>query len=114
MVIFDTLKTREFDLSLDRWSILDRVPQLYGHQIGDADYAELIAKLRARGTPEAANAAAAIASSRSRDTTAEESLQARDAILRELRDWADLDEKAPSLARLRHRLSGSHQSRRII
>lgn len=90
------------------------MPQLYGHQIGDADYAELIAKLHARNTPEAINAAAALGSSRSRDTTAEESLQARDAVLRELRDWEDLEEKAPSLARLRHRLSGSHQSRRII
>jgi hypothetical protein len=90
------------------------VPRLYGDRITDAESAELIAKLRARGTSGAIIAARTVGTGANRDTTAAASLEARNAILLELRDWEDLDKEAPSLAGLRDRLSGPQQGRRII
>lgn len=88
------------------------MPEIYGHRIGDAAAAELIAKLRARGTTEAAKAAEAIGHTRTRrDATAEESLQERNAIMLELDEWENLDATAPALADLRDRLSG--RTRRV-
>ncbi len=94
--------------------MLGSMPRLYGDRISDAESAELVAKLRARGTSQATIAANTVGKGPSRDTTVATSLQARDAILLELRDWEDLDEKAPSLAGLRDRLSTPQQDRRII
>lgn len=90
------------------------MPRLYGDRISDAESAELIAKLRARGTSDATIAADTVGRGPGRDTTVATSLKARDAILLELRDWDELDTKAPSLAGLRDRLSGAQQGHRII
>jgi hypothetical protein len=90
------------------------VPRLYGDRITDAESAELISKLRSRGTADAIVAANTVGKGPSRDATVETSLQARDAILLELRDWPDLDEEAPNLAALRDRLSAPSQGLRII
>ena len=90
------------------------MPRLYGDRISDAESAELIAKLKARGTAEAIGAANTVGKSPGRDTTVASSLEARDAILLELRAWKGLDEEAPGLAGLRDRLSGPQQGRRII
>ena len=94
--------------------MLRSVPRLYGVRISDAESAELIAKLRVRGTTGAIIAADTVGTGPSRDTTAATSLQARDAILLELRGWDDLDRNAPDLAGLRDRLSAPQQGRRII
>ena len=90
------------------------VPLLYGNRISDAESAELISKLRARGTSGATAAADTVGTGPRRDTTAESSLQARNAILFELQEWNDLATKAPGLVGLRDRLSGPQQGRRII
>jgi hypothetical protein len=94
--------------------MLGVMPRLYGERITDAESAELIAKLRARGTRDAIVAANTVGKGPSRDATVATSLQARDAILLELRDWDDLDENAPSLAVLRDRLAAPQQGLRII
>ena len=94
--------------------MLDVMPRLYGDRISDAESAELIAKLKARGTSDALVAANTVGKGPSRDATVATSLQARDAILLELRDWEDLDEKAPSLAGLRDRLAAPQQGLKII
>lgn len=78
---------------------------LYGDRISDADSAKLVTRLRGRGTAAAALAADTVTRGASRDATAESSLNARDAILLELREWAHLDEEAPSLALVRDRLA---------
>ena len=85
--------------------MLAEMAYLYGDRISDVESAELVGKLRVRGTTEAMLAADTVSRGASRDATAESSLRARDAILLELRAWADLDQKAPSLAGLRDRLS---------
>ena len=90
------------------------MPWLYGDRITDADAAELLARLRARDTSQATLAAATIASGQGREATAATGLEVREAILLELVDWDDLDDTAPGLARLRDRLSGPQQGRRII
>jgi hypothetical protein len=94
--------------------MLNSMPRLYGDRITDVESTELIAKLRARGTSEATIAADTVGRGPSRDTTVATSLQARHAILLELRDWEDLDEKSPGLAGLRDRLSAPQQGSRII
>jgi hypothetical protein len=94
--------------------MLGSVPRLYGDRISDAESAELIAKLRARGTSDASIAALTVGAGANRDATAATSLQARDAILLELLDWDALDEEAPSLAGLRDRLACPQQGSRII
>ena len=94
--------------------MLNVMPRLYGDRISDAESAELIAKLRARGTSDALVAANTVGKGPSRDATVATSLQARDAILLELCDWEDLDETAPSLAALRDRLAAPQQGLRII
>lgn len=90
------------------------MPRLYGDRITDAESAELIAKLRSRGGSDALVAANTVGKGGSRDATVATSLQARDAILRELRDWADLDSVAPNLAAIRDRLAAPSQGVRII
>ena len=90
------------------------MPRLYGDRITDAESAELIAKLRARGTSGAIVAADTVGRGPGRDTTVATSIQARDAILLELCDWDELDTRAPGLASLRDRLSGQQQGLRII
>lgn len=94
--------------------MLSVMPRLYGDRITDAESAELIAKLRARGTPDAMVAADTVGKGPRRDATQATSEQARDAILLELCDWEDLDASSPSLAGLRDRLSAPTQGRRII
>jgi hypothetical protein len=90
------------------------MPYLYGDRITDVESADLLARLRARGTPEATMAAETIRpgtrSGRSHGT----SEQAQAAILVELRDWHDLDQTAPGLAVVRDRLSGPQRGLRII
>jgi hypothetical protein len=90
------------------------MPRLYGDRISDAESAELIAKLRARGTSDATIAADTVGKGPGRDTTVETSLKAREAILLELSDWPDLDSHAPALAAIRDRLSGGQRGQRII
>ncbi|MSO94980.1 MAG: hypothetical protein EXQ81_04190 [Thermoleophilia bacterium] len=90
------------------------MPRLYGDRISDAESAELIAKLRARGTPDAAIGADTVGKGPGRDATVATTLQAREAILRELRDWANLDSEAPNLAVIRDHLAGQQQGQRII
>ncbi len=90
------------------------MPRLYGDRISDAESSELIARLRARGTSDAIVAADTVGSGPSRNTTSATSVQARDAILFELRAWKRLDEEAPNLAGLRDRLTRPQQGRRII
>ena len=90
------------------------MPRLYGDRITDAESTELIAKLRPRGTADALLAANTVSRGPGRDTTVTTSLQARNAILLELRDWVDLDATAPSLAVLRDRLAAPQQGHRII
>ena len=90
------------------------MPRLYGDRISDAESAELIAKLRARGTADSLLAANTVGKGPGRDATVATSLQARDAILLELIDWDDLDATSPSLAVLRDRLAAPKQGLRII
>ena len=90
------------------------MPRLYGDRITDAESAELIAKLRSRGTSDAKIAADTVGKGPGRDTTVATSLKARAAILLELRSWPDLDASAPGLAGIRDRLSGQQQGQRII
>ena len=90
------------------------MPRLYGDRITDAESAELVSKLRSRGTAGAIAAADTVGKGPRRDATVATSMQAREAILIELRDWVDLDSCSPSLAGLRDRLSGSQQGQRII
>jgi hypothetical protein len=90
------------------------MPRLYGDRISDAESAELIAKLRARGTSEAIVAADTVGKGPRRDATVATSLQARDTILLELCDWDGLDEEAPRLAGLRDRLAAPQHGLRIL
>ena len=90
------------------------VPYLYGDQITDANGEELLARLRTRGTPEATMAARTITGGHPRDATSASGLETRQAILLELVEWDDLAGTAPRLVRLRDRLAGPQQGRRII
>lgn len=90
------------------------MPRLYGDRITESESAELVAKLKARGGADAIVAADTVGKGPSRDATVATSLQARDAILRELREWDDLDAQAPNLAALRDRLATPRQGLRII
>lgn len=90
------------------------VPYLYGDRITDANGAELLQRLQARGTSESILAAKTIGKGAGRDATAASGLTAREAILLELVEWDDLAGSAPGLVRLRDRLSGPQQGQRII
>jgi len=90
------------------------MPRLYGDRISDAESAELLAKLTARGTPDALVAVSTVGRGPGRDATVATSERARDAILLELQDWEGLDQTAPGLAGLRDRLSAPRQGLRII
>lgn len=90
------------------------VPLIYGDRVSDVESAELIDKLRLRGTSDAIVAANTVSRGPSRDATAATSTTAREAILFELRAWAGLDESAPNLAALRDRLSAPPRGLRII
>ena len=90
------------------------MPRLYGDSVSDAESALLIEKLRLRGSSGALIAANTVGKGPGRDATAETSNQAREAILLELREWADLDSTAPDLAVLRDHLSAPQQGKRII
>ena len=90
------------------------MPYLYGDRITDANGAELLQRLRARGTSESILAAKTIGKGAGRDATAASGLTAREAILLELVEWDDLAGSAPGLVRLRDRLSGPQQGQRII
>ena len=94
--------------------MLGVMPRLYGDRITDSESAELVAKLRARGSTDALVAANTVGKGPSRDATVATSIQARDAILLELQDWDDLDAQAPNLAALRNRLAAPRQGLRII
>jgi hypothetical protein len=94
--------------------MLASVPLIYGDRVSDAESAQLIDKLRSRGTSAALVAANTVSRGPSRDATAATSTQAREAILFELKAWADLDDSAPNLAALRDRLSAPPRGLRII
>jgi hypothetical protein len=89
------------------------VPYLYGDRITDAVGQELLVRLRARGTPEATMAALMITRGHPHNATSATGLETRQAILLELVEWDDLDGTAPGLVRLRDRLAGQEQGRRI-
>lgn len=94
--------------------MLEAMPLLYGDRITDAESAELVGKLRARGTSDATIAAETVGKGPRRDATVATSMQARDAILLELQAWKNLDASSPSLAGLRDRLSAPTRGQRII
>jgi hypothetical protein len=94
--------------------MLGVMPRIYGDRISDAESAQLIAKLRTRGSSGSIIAAETVGKGPSRNATAATSNQAREAILFELRQWADLDGTAPDLAVLRDHLSAPQQGLRII
>jgi hypothetical protein len=81
---------------------------LYGVAISDEEIEQLLARLRARRTPESLWAAGTFTREARRDAHAETALIARQAILQELREWADLDVAAPRLATVRDRLDKLH------
>lgn len=87
------------------------MPYLYGDRITEVESADLLARLRARGSAEATMAAAAIRPGIRRDATHGTSEQVQAAILVELRDWDNL---TPGLAVVRDRLSGPQRGLRII
>ena len=90
------------------------MPYLYGDRVSDVEHADLLARLRARGTREAMMAVETfqrVARQRASHGTSE---QVQAAILVELRDWDDLDKTAPGLAAVRDRLSGQQRGLRII
>jgi len=90
------------------------MPYLYGDRISDDESADLLRRLRARGTPEATMAAEALRPGARPSASHGTSEQAQAAILVELRDWDDLDKTAPGLAVVRDRLSGPQRGLRII
>jgi len=90
------------------------MPYLYGDRITDVESADLLTRLRARGTPEATMAAETIRPGARPDASHGTSEQVQAAILVELRDWDDLDKTAPSLAVVRDRLSVPKRGLRII
>ena len=94
--------------------MLRGMPYLYGDRITDADGEELLVRLRARGTAEADMAARTIKGGHPREATSATGLETREAILLELVEWDDLARDAPGLVRLRDRLAGPRQGRRII
>ena len=77
---------------------------LYGFHIRDEENDELLSRLRRRGTIESVFAADTVKRRASRHATAETAAQARAAIVRELEEWSDLDEDAPTLAAVRDHL----------
>ena len=95
------------------------MPRLYGDRVSDAESALLIEKLRVRGSSGSLIAANTVGKGPSRDATAETSNQAREAILLELREWADLDKTAPIwpssaiTSPLRSRASASSDGRTV-
>jgi hypothetical protein len=82
---------------------------LYGNPISDEEQAELVRRLRNRGTDAAARAATALGGGANRHATIESAEQVRQLILRELQDWAELDETSPRLAAVRDRLAAPPQ-----
>jgi hypothetical protein len=87
------------------------MPYLYGDRITEGESADLLTRLRARGTPEAMMAAESIRPGPRRDATHGSSEQVQAAILAELLDWDDLP---AGLAAVRDRLSGPQRGLRII
>jgi len=77
---------------------------LYGNAISDEEQAELVRRLRRRGTEEAARAATALGGGANRHATIESAEQVRVLVLRELQEWDELDEAYPRLAAVRDRL----------
>jgi hypothetical protein len=77
---------------------------IYGNPVTDEERAELVRRLRERGTADATGAAAALGSGANRHATVESAAQVRQVILSELEAWADLDEEYPRLAAVRDRL----------
>jgi hypothetical protein len=77
---------------------------LYGNPVSDDEKAELVRRLRARSTDEAARAATALGGGANRHATIESAEQVRSLVLRELQDWDALDETCPRLAAVRDRL----------
>jgi hypothetical protein len=87
------------------------MPYLYGDRITEVESADLLARLRARGSAEATMAAETIRPGVRRDATHGTSEQVQAAILVELLDWDNL---TPGLAVVRDRLSGPQRGLRII
>ena len=90
------------------------MPYLFGDRISDVESADLLARLRERGTPEAIMAAETIRPAARPRASHGTSEQVQSAILVELRAWDDLDKTAPGLAVVRDRLSGPQRGLRII
>ena len=78
------------------------MPRLYGKSISEAEYAELLRRLRGRGTRTADLAADTFSeSSAIRHATPESADEVRDAVRLELREWNTLDSDAPGLTAVR-------------
>ena len=87
---------------------------LYGERVTDAERDDLLARLRERGTPEAASAVTTLVGGHTRSATPESGMDVEKAMLLELVEWADLEGSAPGLVRLRDRLAGPMRGSRII
>jgi hypothetical protein len=74
---------------------------LYGNWIADREKEELLRRLRGRGTFSAEFAANTISRPAARYATRDSAVVAREAILRELREWPRLEEVYPTLAAVR-------------
>ena len=90
------------------------MPYVFGDRISEVEREDLLTRLRARGSSEAAVAAETICRGVGRRPTQDTSAATQAAILVELHDWAELDKTAPGLAAVRDRLSGPQRGLRII
>ncbi len=90
------------------------MPRLYGDPVSDEELAELLRRLRERGTPDAVRAANTLSQGPSRTATAETAVLVRETVRQELDEWVGLDDEAPRLASVRDRLAGSGEGMRVI
>jgi hypothetical protein len=83
------------------------VPLIYGAQLSEMELAELVARLRSRGTAASLAAADTVSGSRraDRSASAETSAVVRGAIVFELNQWDAWEETSPHLTALRDRLA---------
>jgi hypothetical protein len=82
------------------------MPLIYGARLSEMELAELVARLRSRGTSASLAAADTLSGSRAdRSASAESSGLVRKAIVFELSQWDNLEEASPHLTALRDRLA---------
>jgi hypothetical protein len=88
------------------------VALLFGYRVQEEEIAQLLRRLRVRGTPSAADAVRTIRRGRAVGEAPETATETREAILVELREWNDIEHDAPLLAALRDRLSAAKRASR--